>query len=110
MENANELELLQYRDKVIAELERRLLRLREVENELASVRFVLDSSIRSCRTLRGDTARIKVEEAHKAKLKNSLKQLESKRLEAQKDFERAEQRLKEVDQKIYEYVKSDEPV
>ncbi|MFO0417624.1 MAG: hypothetical protein ACK5Y6_10070 [Pseudomonadota bacterium] len=102
MEVDSELELRQYREKVVAELERRHNRLRELDNEIAATQFQLESATRSRRTLRGETARIKVEEAHRAKLKGNLKALEAKRLEAQSDLDRAEQRLKDVDLRIDE--------
>jgi chromosome segregation ATPase len=110
VEVESEVELRQYREKVIVELERRHNRLRELDNDIATTQFHLDAATRARRTLRGETARIKVEEAHRTKLKSDLKSLEAKRREAQSDLERAEQRLKEVDQRIDQIERSHEPV
>lgn len=106
----NELELKIYREKVFHELKRRAEALRGAEGRLAEAQFEIDRATRASRTISGTTARIQIENAHRAKLRAALKALEGERTEAKADLERAEQRLKEVDQRLDELLKEGQEV
>jgi chromosome segregation ATPase len=106
----NELELKLYRDKVVQELKRRTEALMELEGRLIDAQFELDRATRASRTISGTTARIQIENAHRVKLRSALRVLESERDEAKADLERAEQRLREVDQRLDELLKEGQEV
>ena len=95
-------ELEQYREKVVAEVERRMMRLREIEDEIERMTFVAEAAARARVALSASTARNQVQAAHRARLKESMKVLHAQRSEAEADLERAEQRLQEVDRRLEE--------
>lgn len=102
MEGSDLGELKAYRERVVSELERRMLVLRGIDLRLAQARHVFDTALKDSRSLRGNTARIQVQGAHRAKLRSDLKAMERERLEAKADLERAEARLKDVDTRLDE--------
>ena len=106
----NELDLKLYREKVVQELKRRTDALMIVEGRLVEAQFELERATRASRIISGTTARIQIESAHRGKLRAALKVLEGERTEAKADLERAEQRLKEVDQKLDELLKEAQEV
>lgn len=115
MVEETELELQRYRERIVAELERRMVVLQDVERRLADAQFVIDRSAQTSRAqtsqvLYGSTARRQVENAHRLKLRSACKALERERLQAKDDLERAELRLKEVDLRLDELVKEREGV
>lgn len=93
-------ELEQYREKVIAEVERRMLRVREIENDIERANFAAEAASRSRTALSANTARNQVEAAHRARLKGALKTLGAELEEAQADLERAEARLEDVESRL----------
>ena len=106
----NELELKLYREKVVHELKRRTEALRGKEGRLVEAQFELERATRASRTISGATARIQIENAHRTKLRAALKLLEGERNEAKAELERAEQRLKDVDQRLDELLKEGQEV
>ncbi len=103
-----EVELQLYREKIVAELERRMLVLQDVERRLASAQFALSQSGNVSRTVAISTARKQVENAHRVRLRSAVKALELEREEAKADLERAEGRLREVDIRLDELSKIQE--
>jgi seryl-tRNA synthetase len=93
-------ELEQYREKVVAEVERRMLRVREIENDIERASFAAGAASRARASLSANTARNQVEAAHRARLKGALKSLRSELEEAQADLERAEARLEDVESRL----------
>ncbi|MFN4894480.1 MAG: hypothetical protein ACK5GN_12745 [Pseudomonadota bacterium] len=108
MVEETELELRLYRDKIVSELERRMRVLQDVEQRLARAQYIFDKASQASRIGSGSTARRQVENAHRTKLRSALKALEREKIEAKTDFERAEQRLKEVDLRLDELHKEHE--
>lgn len=106
MDSDDEQELLQYREKVIAELERRTMRLREIEQQVSQLQGVLESTSRGRKVMMGGAARIQVEAAHKAKLKQALRGLWQEREIAVMDLQKAETRLQDVDAQLDELQRS----
>ncbi len=102
MESSDLEELKAYRERVISELERRMLVLQEIDRRLSQAQHVLDIALKDSRSLRGNTARIQVQGAHRAKLRSDLKAIERERFEAKVDLERAEARLRDVDMRLDE--------
>jgi hypothetical protein len=105
-----EVELRLYREKIVAELERRVLVLQDIERRLASAQFVFEKAQQMSRTFSGNTARKQVQNAHRVKLRGALKDLERERIEAKADVERAEIRLQDVDLRLDELVREQEEV
>ncbi len=103
-----EVELQLYREKIVGELERRMLVLQEVERRLASAQFTLSQSSNSLRTGSASTARRQVENAHRIKLRSAVRALEQERGEAMADLERAKERLREVEIRLDELSKVEE--
>lgn len=93
-------ELEQYRLKVVAELERRVLRVQELDNQIENARVALDIACRARTALSANTARNQIEAAHRSQLRNALRDLEVDRAQAQGDLAHAEERLREVDNRI----------
>jgi len=106
----SEVELRLYRERVLAELERRSAVVEDVNRRVAEAQFAVDRAMQASKVATASTARKQVESAHRAKLKESLKALERQRAEAVEDLERAESRLKEVDIKLDELNKEPEGV
>ncbi len=102
MEDGDEEELLEYREKVLAELERRTSRLRDLERRAAEVQGQLESSTKGRKVMSGATARIQVEAAHRARLKQVLQSVYHEREVAIEDLQKAETRLQEVDIQLSE--------
>ena len=100
METRDELE--QYRLKVVAELERRELRVQELANEVENARVAVEVATRARVSWSADTARNQIEAAHRARLRQTLKELEDESVQAKADLTRAEERLREVDERISE--------
>lgn len=92
--------LLQYREDVVAELSRRVERLKKIDRELASQQLMIESAGQTRHILSGDTSRTLVQAAYRAKLRKALEELQASRGEAAEDVGRAEQRLREVDEEI----------
>jgi hypothetical protein len=109
VELEDEAELLQYREKVVAELERRAILLREIEGRVAEVEFSLKSASSGRRALLGGAGRIQVQEAHKAKLKDVMRELQQELETALIDLQRAETRLREVDIRLNDLHRHSEP-
>jgi hypothetical protein len=107
VESDDEVELLKYREKVIAELERRMLRVQEIDQRLADAQFTLEAALRGKRLFSASTARIQVEAAHKARLRELVKELRAERVQGVMDLERAQVRLKEVDERLDALVEKD---
>jgi hypothetical protein len=103
-----DVELQLYREKIVAELERRMMVLQDVERRLVSAQFVLNQLGNSTRTVSSSTARRQVENAHRIKLRGAVKALEQEREDAKADLERAEGRLREVDSRLDELSKLQE--
>ena len=110
MVDETEVELRLYREKIVAELERRVLVLQDIERRLASARFVFEKAQQMSRPFSGNTARKQVQNAHRVKLRGALKDLERERIEAKADIERAEIRLHDVDLRLDELVREQEEV
>ncbi len=106
----SEVELQLYREKIVAELERRMLVLHDVERRLGSAQFALTTFNQTARVKSASTARRQVEYAHGIRLRRDVKALEQERQEAQADLERAEVRLKEVDLRLDELSREPEQV
>lgn len=102
MDSNDETELVEYREKVVAELERRTIRLREIEAQVAHTQASIESVGGGRKIMAGGTARIQVEAAHKAKLKEVLRGLYRERELAVSDLHKAEVRLQEVDARLEE--------
>ena len=102
MDSNDEEELLQYREKVLAELERRAVRLRELEQQVAQLQGSLEQTGRGRKVIMGGAARIQVEAAHRARLKEELRGLSREREIAMGDLQKAETRLQEVDLQLDE--------
>lgn len=72
-------------------------RLKGVDGEIASTRYLIEQA-RSSRALRaGDTVRVLVRASQKARLLREQTRLEGVRAQIMEDVRRAEQRLEEVD-------------
>lgn len=110
MGDETELELQLYRQKIVIELERRLVALQDVERRVSSAQFVFEQANQASRTGTGSTARKQVEHAHRLKLRRALGALEKERVEAKADLERAEARLQEVDLRLDELLREREGV
>jgi hypothetical protein len=101
-------ELEQYRVKVIAEVERRMLRVQEVQNDVERASFAAEAASRARTGLSANTARNQVEAAYRARLRGALKTLRAELEEAQADLERAEARLEDVESRL-EALRGDVP-
>jgi hypothetical protein len=77
-----------------------MLVLQGIDRRLDEARYAFNEEARNSRGLRGSTARIQVENAHRLKLKSALKVIERERLEANAELQRAELRLREVDMRL----------
>jgi hypothetical protein len=95
-------ELRSYREKVIAEVERRLLRLRAIETEIERAKFAAEANGRSWALLSRDTGRNQVEAAHRKRLREQVQELKREHEQAEADLDRAKVRLVEVDQRLEE--------
>lgn len=90
-------ELQAYRERVFEELRTRMERLKGVDGEIASMRYLIEQT-RSSRALRaGDTVRVLVRASQKARLLREHARLEGVRAQILEDVRRAEERLEEVD-------------
>ena len=99
---SDEEELLEYREKVLAELERRANLLRELEQRVAELQGVLEATTRGRKVMVGGTARIQVEAAHRARVRQNLRGVHKEREVALNDLQKAETRLREVDIQLEE--------
>lgn len=95
-------ELQSYREKVIAEVERRMMRLRAIETDIERAEFAADSHGRSQTLLSSDTGRNQAAAAHRKRLREHVHELKREREQAEADLERAKVRLIEVDQRLVE--------
>lgn len=93
-------DLESYQGQVVAELERRVTKLREVDNRVSEAQFHLREANRARSLLSRAAGRHQVEEAHRRALKESVKKLLVERVEALSDLRRAEERLAQVKQRI----------
>lgn len=99
--SVEEEELLAYREKVVAEVEVRALRLREIEVQVALVAQVVDSFPVS-HVLRGSVGRDQARMAHERLQRRRYAELCEQREQAAADLVRAERRLCEVDERLKE--------
>ena len=100
--NDNEADLESYKAMVIAEIERRALRVQQLESEIARIQFAVEAASRNRKVSLAETARIQVEAAHRAKLRRDIKELEKERAIALGDLEKAQSRLQEIDERMEE--------
>jgi len=89
--------LLEYRERVVSEYERRTERTRRLESEAAATEFLLNGEKQARRVLAGNTVDALGRAAYRARLERELKSLKSELNEAREELMRAEQRLREVD-------------
>jgi hypothetical protein len=99
---SEEQQLLEYREKVLAELERRANLLRDLEERVAELQGVLEAATKGRKVMAGETARIQVEAAHRARVRQSLQGVYKEREVAVNDLQKAETRLREVDIQLEE--------
>lgn len=97
----DEEELVAYREKVVAEVEVRALRLKEIEVQVAQIAQVIDT-FPSSNVLRGSAARGQARMAHERLQKRRYSDLCKQRDQAAADLVRAERRLCEVDERLKE--------
>jgi hypothetical protein len=90
-------ELLSYRDEVLRELERRSLRVKELELAVAEAEYALDSTVGTLGVLTGETFKAMTKVAYRARLKRELAARLKDRDEALVDLKRAQDRLSQVD-------------
>lgn len=102
-ETEDELQL--YREKIVAELERRMLVLQDVEGRLAKAQHALGQFSTKSSVASPTTARRQVEIAHRGRLRSAVKALERELEDAKADLERAEVRLQEVDIRLDQFNK-----
>jgi hypothetical protein len=95
-------ELRSYREKVIAEVERRMLRLRAIETDIERAKFAAEANSRSGALLSQDTGRNQAAAAHQKRLRERVQELAREREQAEADLDRAKVRLVEVDQRLQE--------
>jgi chromosome segregation ATPase len=95
-------ELQSYREKVIAEVERRMLRLRAIETDIERAKFAAEANNRSWALLSRDTGRNQAAAAHNKRLRERVQELTREREQAEADLDRAKVRLVEVDQRLEE--------
>lgn len=93
-------ELQSYREKVIAEVERRMIRLRAIETDIERAEFAEESHNRSQARLSRDTGRNQAAAAHRKLLRERVLSLKKERGQAEDDLQRAKVRLDEVDQRL----------
>lgn len=96
-------ELQSYREKVIAEVERRMMRLRAIETDIERAEFEVESQNRSHTLLSRDTGRNQAAAAHRKRLRERVETLRKERGQAEEDLERAKARLEEVDERMAEF-------
>lgn len=94
--------LVSYREQVIEELERRVLRVAELERVVAAVHHQLDEVRHGRRPCAGETSTVVVRAAYTARLKRQLAMARREQDQAQQDVQRAEDRLQEVDAQLEE--------
>ncbi len=95
-------ELQSYREKVIAEVERRMLRLGSIETDIERAEFQADADGRAQALLSNHTGRNQAAAAHRKRLKERVLELTREREQAEADLDRAKARLTEVDQRLEE--------
>ena len=95
-------ELQSYREKVIAEVERRMMKLRAIETDIERAEFAAAAPGRSQALLSSDTGRNQAAAAHRKRLRERVHELKREREQAEADLERAKVRLVEVDQRLEE--------
>ncbi len=95
-------ELRAYREKVIAEVERRMIRLRAVETDIERAAFAAEAHNRSQTRLSSNTGRNQVAAAHRKRLREHVSSLKTERAQAEEDLHRAKVRLEEVDRRLAE--------
>jgi hypothetical protein len=94
-------ELLSYRDEVVRELERRAGRIKEIDAQIATTQYAIDSAEMG-RVPAGQTLRILTQVSYRERLKKELKGHRRVREEALADLRRAEARLVDVDNELSE--------
>lgn len=92
-------ELLAYRKKVVAEVEVRALRLKEIEVQVAEVAQVIDRFPIN-HPFRGSAGRDQARMAHERLQRRRYTELCERREQAAADLVRAERRLCEVDERL----------
>jgi hypothetical protein len=94
-------ELLEYRKRVVAEVELRALKVREVELEIARVVLSVET-MKDGLAIRGKVVMEQVRDAHIRAEKRKCSELRKELERAAADLARAERRLIEVDEEIEE--------
>ena len=94
-------ELLEYRKRVVAEVELRALKVREVELEIARVVLSVET-MKDGLAIRGKVVMEQVRDAHIRAEKRKCAELRKELERAAADLARAERRLIEVDEEIEE--------
>lgn len=94
-------ELLEYRKRVVAEVELRALKVKEVELEIARVMLSVET-MKDGLTIRGKVVMGQVRDAHIRAEKRKCSELRQELERAAGDLARAERRLIEVDEEIEE--------
>jgi hypothetical protein len=97
----NNQELIEYRQKVVAEVQVRALKVQEIEVEIARVDAVV-KELRDGMVLRGQAGMGQVREAHLRVHRQRCEALQAEFERAVADLARAERRLVEVDERIEE--------
>ncbi len=98
---ADDHELIEYRQKVVAEVQVRAVKVREIEVEIARVDAVV-KELREGMVLRGQASVGQVREAHLRVHRQRCDELQADLERAVADLARAERRLIEVDERIEE--------
>ena len=95
-------ELQSYREKVIAEVERRMISLRSIETEIERADFAAESYRRSQARLSRNTGRNQAAAAHRKLLRERVLSLRKERVQAEEDLQRAKVRLDDVERRLAE--------
>ena len=93
-------DLLEYREVVVAEIERRLAVVKELEEEKSSKEYTLGTVKETTRVVSGSAIEVMGRAAYRAKLQRQLAELTSKLNVANADLQRANERLREVDAEL----------
>lgn len=96
--------LEEYRKEVLAELERRLERVKLLDTKIAAVEFQLEATAGSRRAVVGDTGKLLSQAALREKIKRDRGRLQEDRAQAVDDVRSARERLQQVDAELSEAV------
>ena len=93
-------QLEEYRAQVLAELERRADRVKQIDSEIAATDFRLENLATQRCAAGGETGRLLAQVAYRAKVKRDRARLQEQRAEAADDLRSAMDRLDQVDSQI----------